>query len=69
MMERAGGAADKRLTNVSPRQRAGLCDSARSFIQAKDDLFAPDGVIGEGSKKFLQGWMDLYVAWVKKYAV
>lgn len=34
------------------------------FIQAKDGLFADDGAIGEGSRAFLQGWMDRYVAWV-----
>jgi chromate reductase len=39
-----------------------------AFIQAKDDLFTPDGSIGSGSQKFLQGWMDRYVAWVKKHA-
>jgi chromate reductase len=31
-------------------------------------LFDDSGNIGAGSKKFLQGWMDQYVAWVKKHA-
>lgn len=35
------------------------------FIQAKEGLFDVDGNIGAGSKAFLQGWMDRYVAWVK----
>ncbi len=35
------------------------------FLQAKDGLFDDDGNIGEASKKFLQGWVDRYVAWVK----
>jgi chromate reductase len=35
------------------------------FIQAKEGLFDEAGNIGEGSKKFLQGWMDKYVAWIK----
>jgi len=35
-----------------------------AFIQAKDGLFDEAGNIGEASKKFLQGWMDRYVAWV-----
>lgn len=39
-----------------------------AFLQAKDDLFDADGNIGEGSRKFLQGWMDLYVQWIKKHA-
>jgi chromate reductase len=38
------------------------------FIQTKDGLFDPSGDIGAGSKKFLQTWMDRYVAWVKKHA-
>jgi chromate reductase len=39
-----------------------------AFIQAKDGLFDPDGGIGEGSKKFLQVWMDQYVTWVRQHA-
>lgn len=38
-----------------------------AFIQAKDDLFASDGTIGEGSKKFFQSWMDAYVGWIKQH--
>ncbi len=38
------------------------------FLQAKDGLFDETGNIGAGSKKFLQDWMDKYVAWVKKHA-
>lgn len=37
------------------------------FIQAKDDLFDEAGNIGEGSRTFLQGWMDRYVSWVKQH--
>ncbi len=37
-----------------------------AFIQAKDDLFDKNGSIGESSQAFLQGWMDHYVAWVRK---
>src|SRR5678816_1904713 len=38
-----------------------------AFIQAKEGLFESDGTIGAASKQFLQGWMDRYVAWVKKH--
>ena len=38
------------------------------FIQAKDDLFDEAGNIGEGSRKFLQGWMDRYVSWVRLHS-
>jgi len=37
------------------------------FIQAKDGLFDEAGNIGEGSRKFLQGWMDRYVVWVRQH--
>lgn len=36
------------------------------FIQMKDTLFNADGSIGPDSQKFLQGWMDKYVAHVQK---
>jgi chromate reductase, NAD(P)H dehydrogenase (quinone) len=39
-----------------------------AFIHAKDGLFDEAGNIGEGSRKFLQTWMDRYVAWVKREA-
>lgn len=38
------------------------------FIQVKEGLFDEAGNIGADSKQFLQNWMDLYVAWVKKNA-
>ena len=39
------------------------------FLTAKEDLFGTDGsVANEGTRKFLQGWMDKYVAFVKAHA-
>lgn len=38
------------------------------FIQAKKGLFDKKGNIGADSRKLLQGWMDRYIAWVKKHA-
>lgn len=38
------------------------------FIHAKEGLFDADGGIGEASREFLQGWVNQYVAWVKKHA-
>jgi len=40
-----------------------------AFIQAKDGLFEVDGSIGAGSRKFLQGWMDRYLEWIKQHAL
>ena len=39
-----------------------------AFIHVKEGLFDPSGNIGADSRKFLQAWMDRYVAWVKKHA-
>jgi chromate reductase len=40
-----------------------------AFIHVKEGLFDEAGNIGnEDSRKFLQNWMDHYVAWVKKHA-
>lgn len=39
-----------------------------AFIQVKEGLFDEAGNIGnEGSRKFLQDWMDRYVGWVKRH--
>jgi chromate reductase len=38
------------------------------FIQMSDGLFDAAGDIGPGSREFLQGWMDRYVAWVEHHA-
>jgi chromate reductase len=38
------------------------------FIQAKEGLFDEAGDVGEGTRKFLSGWMDRYVAWIRKHA-
>ncbi|MBN1276912.1 MAG: NAD(P)H-dependent oxidoreductase [Deltaproteobacteria bacterium] len=39
-----------------------------AFIQFKDGLFDEEGNIGEGSRSFLQNWINQYVAWVKKHS-
>ena len=40
-----------------------------AFLQAKEGLFGADGQIANAdSKKFLQGWVDKYAAWIKAQA-
>ena len=39
-----------------------------AFIHNKEGLYDEAGNIGPASLKFLQGWVDAYVAWVKKHA-
>lgn len=38
------------------------------FIHASDSLFDKTGNVGEGSKKFLQDWLERYAAWVAQHA-
>ncbi len=39
------------------------------FVQFKDDLIADDCTIhSEGTTRFLQGFVDNYVAWVRRFA-
>jgi chromate reductase len=38
-----------------------------AFLKA-DDVLTDEGGIAEGSRKFLQDWMDAYLAWVRQHA-
>ncbi len=58
--------AQQHLHNVLSYLDVPTMGQPEAFIQNKDGLFDGAGNIGEGSKKFLQNWMDTYVAWVKK---
>lgn len=60
--------AQQHLRNVLAYLDVPTMGQPEAFVQAKDDLFASDGTIGEASRKFLQDWMDHYVAWIKKHA-
>ncbi len=61
--------AQQHLRNILAYLDVPTLGQPEAFIQVKDGLFDEAGDIGEGSKKFLQTWMDQYVAWVKKHAV
>ncbi len=60
--------AQQHLRNILAYLDVQTLGQPEAFIHAKDGLFDEAGNIGEGSKKFLQGWMDHYVAWIKKHA-
>lgn len=60
--------AQQHLRNVLAYLDAPTLGQPEVFIQAKDGLFDASGDIGADSKKFLQDWMDRYVAWVKTHA-
>ena len=39
------------------------------YLQYKEGLIADDGTVtDDGTAKFLQGWMDLYATWVRRFA-
>jgi chromate reductase len=59
--------AQQHLRNVLAYLDVPTMGQPEAFIHAKDGLFdAAGGIANEGSRKFLQDWMDRYVAWVKK---
>lgn len=60
--------AQQHLRNILAYLDVPTLGQPEAFIQAKEGLFDQAGNIGEESKKFLQNWMDQYVAWVKKQA-
>lgn len=60
--------AQQHLRNILAYLDVPTLGQPEAFVQAKDGLFDEHGDIGAGSRQFLQGWMDRYVAWVKTHA-
>lgn len=60
--------AQQHLRNVLAYLDVPTLSQPEAFIHAKDGLFDEAGNIGADSRKFLQDWMDHYVAWVKKHS-
>ena len=60
--------AQQHLRNVLAYLDMPTLGQPEAFIHGKEGLFDASGNIGDGSRAFLQGWMDLYVAWVKRHA-
>jgi chromate reductase len=58
--------AQQHLRNVLSYLDVPTLGSPEIFLQVKDGLFTPDGEVGPDSKAFLQGWMDRYIAWVRR---
>ena len=59
--------AQQHLRNILAYLNVPTLGQPEAFIQAKDGLFDEAGNIGADSQKFLQGWVDKYVVWVKKH--
>lgn len=58
-------AAQQHLRNILATLDMPTMGQPEALVQVKEGLFDEAGNIGEASRKFLQGWMDRYVAWVK----
>ena len=60
--------AQQHLRNVLAYLDMPTLGQLEGFIHAKEGLFDEAGNIGPASSKFMQSWMDKYVAWVKQHA-
>jgi chromate reductase len=60
--------SQQHLRNILAYLNAPTLGQPEAFIHNKEGLYEADGNFSEGSKKFLQAWVDAYVAWVKKHA-
>lgn len=59
--------AQQHLRNMLAYLDVPTLGQPEAFIHVNDSLFDDSGSIGPDSKDFLQGWMDQYVAWVKRH--
>jgi chromate reductase, NAD(P)H dehydrogenase (quinone) len=61
--------AQQHLRNVLAYLDMPTLGQPEAYIQVKEGFFDGDGNVAiESSRKFLQNWMDRYVAWIKKHA-
>ena len=61
--------AQQHLRNVLTYLDVPLLAQPEVFIHFKDDLIAGDGdIANDSTRKFLQGFVDGYVAWVRRFA-
>ena len=60
--------AQQHLRNVLAYLDMPTLGQLEGFIHAKEGLFDEAGNIGPASSKFMQSWMDKYVAWVKQHS-
>jgi chromate reductase len=61
--------AQQHLRNVLAYLDVPTLGQPEAFIRVQDGFCDEAGNISNGdTRKFLQGWMDRYVAWVKKFS-
>lgn len=60
--------AQQHLRNILAHMDMPTLGQPEVFFQVKEGVFDAAGNLGADSRKFLQKWMDHYVAWIKKHA-
>jgi chromate reductase len=60
--------AQQHLRNILAYLDMPTLNQPEAFIQFKEGLMDDSGITNEGTKKFLQGWMDNFVKWIKTHA-
>lgn len=60
--------AQQHLRNVLAYLDVPTLGQPEIFLQMKEGFFDDLGNIGQGSKAFIQTWMDRFADWVKRYA-
>ncbi|WP_449427720.1 NADPH-dependent FMN reductase [Rhodanobacter umsongensis] len=61
--------AQQHLRNILAYLDVPLLAQPEVFVHFKDGLIADDGSIhSDGTRKFLQGFVDSYVAWIRRFA-
>jgi chromate reductase, NAD(P)H dehydrogenase (quinone) len=60
--------AQQHLRNVLAYLDMPTLGQPEAFLQAKEGLIDASGNIGEGSRAFLQSWMDRFAEWVRRHS-
>jgi len=60
--------AQQHLRNVLAYLDMPTLGQPEAFVQNKEGLFDDKGHVSETSREFLKGWVEKYVAWVKKHS-
>ena len=60
--------SQQHLRNVLSYLDMPVLRQPEAYLQLREGMFDSAGNIGEGSRSFLQKWMDAYVSWIEKNA-
>ena len=60
--------AQQHLRNILSYLDVPVMTQPEAYLKVSDEFFDASGNVTEASRKFVQSWVDSYVAWVKKLA-